>query len=121
MLSLLVFSPIILGISLFFIPKKYLKSAALGGGFLCFLLSLKLFYFFEPSTAQLQMVQKIPLIPFFGNELFSWSGWTLFLVCSSDHFFTAFNCALLLETESASLFLFIISSLQHCFRNFFKL
>ena len=70
MLSLLVFSPVILGISLFFIPKKYLKFAALGGSFLCFLLSLSLFYFFEPSTAQLQMVQKIPLIPFLGMNYF---------------------------------------------------
>ena len=70
MLSLLVFSPIILGGVLFFVPKRYLKPAALGASGLCFLLSLGLFYFFDPTTAHLQMVQKTPLIPLLGMNYF---------------------------------------------------
>ncbi|MCY4512916.1 MAG: NADH-quinone oxidoreductase subunit M [Bdellovibrionales bacterium] len=70
MLSSLIFSPIILGASFFFVPKKYLKPTALGASLLCFFLSLGLFCFFDPSTAHLQMVQKIPLIPFLGMNYF---------------------------------------------------
>ena len=70
MLSLLVFNPIISGILLFFAPRKHLKPVALGASALCFLFSLGLFYFFDPSTAHLQMVQKAPLIPFLGMSYF---------------------------------------------------
>lgn len=70
MLSLLVFSPMILGAGLFFVPKTHLQKTALGFAALCFLLSTGLFFFFDPSSADLQMVQEVSLIPLLGMSYF---------------------------------------------------
>ena len=70
MLSALIFSPIILGCGVFFVSPKHLKITALCGGVLCFLLSTALFYFFDPTTADLQLTQKFPLVPFLGVSYF---------------------------------------------------
>ena len=70
MLNLLVLSPFVLGTALFSVPKPYLKQTALGFAVLCFLLSTGLFWFFDPSTADLQLIQKFPLIPFLGVSWF---------------------------------------------------
>ena len=70
MLSAIIFCPIILGISLFFIPKNLLKpsSTFLAFGYFCF--TLILFYLFDSSQASFQLSTEKNLIPFLGIKYF---------------------------------------------------
>ena len=70
MLSLLVFFPFIFGSTLFFYPKKLLNQGALIGSILQFLLSCSLFFIFDPSSPQLQLVEKFKILPFLGVNYF---------------------------------------------------
>ena len=70
MLSLLVFFPVVFGLSLFLCPKKLLHKGALLGSGLQFLLAGSLFLLFDSSSPQLQLVEKFELLPFLGINYF---------------------------------------------------
>ena len=70
MLSLLVFFPLIFALILFLCPKKFLSSLALFGACSQFLLSCRLFFLFDPSSAELQLKESFELIPYFGINYF---------------------------------------------------
>ena len=70
MLSLLVFFPVLFALILFLFPKKILGKVALIGSVSQFLLSCSLFFLFDPSSPNLQLVENFELIPFFGINYF---------------------------------------------------
>ncbi len=70
MLSLLVFFPFLFGLTLFLYPEKFLSKTALTGSIIQFLLSCLLFFFFDPSSPHLQLVENFKLFPFFGVNYF---------------------------------------------------
>ena len=70
MLSFLVFSPLIFGFMLFFVPEKRCKFFALGGALFYFLSSLSLFFLFDSQTPDLQLTESFSLIPYLGIKYF---------------------------------------------------
>ena len=70
MLSLLIFCPVFIGLSLFLLPRKLLNISALIGSLIQLLLSLALFPLYDPSHAELQLTEKSALIPYFGIDYF---------------------------------------------------
>ena len=70
MLSLLIFCPSFIGLSLFLLPRKLLNISALIGSLIQLFLSLALFFLYDPSHAELQMTEKSALIPYFGIDYF---------------------------------------------------
>lgn len=70
MLSLLVFFPLVFGSTLFLYPKRFLIHGAFVGSVLQFLLSCSLFFMFDPSSPQLQLVEKFQILPFLGMNYF---------------------------------------------------
>ena len=70
MLSLIIFFPFVYGLILFLFPKKGLFGGAVFGSLLqaCFCSSL--FYFFDPSSPDLQMAEAFPLVPLLGVNYF---------------------------------------------------
>ena len=70
MLSLLLFFPFVFGLILFLFPKKMLVPAALTGSILQLLLSCSLFFLFDSSSPQLQLVENFKLLPFLGVNYF---------------------------------------------------
>jgi len=70
MLSLLIFFPAVFGLSLNLVPKKSLHAVALIGSLLQLCLSLSLFFLYDPSHPELQLVQNFPLVPYFGVHYF---------------------------------------------------
>ena len=70
MLSLLIFFPLLAGLLLFLVPKRFtgLFAVALAG--LQFALSLCLFLLFDPQSPNLQLVEKFPLVPYMGVSYF---------------------------------------------------
>lgn len=70
MLSFLVFSPLLFGSVLFFVPKKNLQQTALAGALIYFISALSLLFIFNYNTEALQLAEEIPLIPYLGVKYF---------------------------------------------------
>lgn len=70
MLSLLIFFPCFFGLILNLTPKKFLSSMALLGSLIQIALSLCLFFLYDPSHPNLQLVESSPLLPYFGMSYF---------------------------------------------------
>lgn len=70
MLSLLLFFPFIFGLTLFLYPKKFLYKGALFGSALQFFLACSLFWLFDSSSPQLQLVENFEILPFLGVSYF---------------------------------------------------
>ena len=70
MLSLLLFFPLFWSLGLFLFPQKFVHKGALIGSILQFFLSCSLFFLFDPLSPQLQLQERVELIPFFGIYYF---------------------------------------------------
>ena len=70
LLSALVFLPIFFVLLVALAPKNYAKPITLVSTVIHFLFSLLLFKHFDPSTSQLQLVEKIPWMPELGVSYF---------------------------------------------------
>ena len=70
MLSLLIFFPSVFGLLLNLAPKKFLHSMAFLGSLIQIALSLCLFFLYDPSHPNLQLVESSPLLPYFGMNYF---------------------------------------------------
>ena len=70
MLSLLIFFPSFFGLLLNLAPKKFLLSMTLLGSLIQIALSLCLFFLYDPSHPNLQLVESSPLLPYFGMSYF---------------------------------------------------
>ena len=70
MLSAIVFSPLLLGASLFFVPKKFLQKTGLFYSLIYLLFTSLLFWFFDYESAKLQLVEMHSVLPFLGIKYF---------------------------------------------------
>ena len=70
MLSFLIFFPSFFGLLLGLVPKKSLQGAALIGSLIQLALSVCLFFLYDPSRPDLQLVESFSLIPYFGVRYF---------------------------------------------------
>src|SRR5579871_2572977 len=70
LLSLLIFLPLFFAALVAVLPEKAIRPGALVLSMLHFLLSLTLFYRFDPSKASLQLVEKAAWLPTFGINYF---------------------------------------------------
>ncbi len=70
LLSLLIFVPVVYGLMLLFVPKSQVKFTALLFSLSTFILSTRLFREFDPSRADLQLVEKFSWVKAFGINYF---------------------------------------------------
>ena len=69
-LSTLIFLPLVFALLIGFLPEKYTKPFTLGSSVVLFGLSLLLFKHFDPSTAELQLVERMPWLKELGVSYF---------------------------------------------------
>jgi NADH-quinone oxidoreductase subunit M len=70
LLSLLIFLPLLFALLISVVPEKSIRPVSLILSLLHFALSLLLFYRFDPSKADLQLVEKFAWVPTFGVNYF---------------------------------------------------
>jgi NADH-quinone oxidoreductase subunit M len=71
LLSTLIFLPLLFALVVALLPQeRWIRPVSLGMSLIHFLLSLGLFYQFDPSKPTLQLVHKIPWVPAFGINYF---------------------------------------------------
>ena len=70
MLSLLIFFPTLFLLCLSLSPKKFLYIIALIGSLIQLALSISLFFLYDPSKPDLQLVESFSLVPYFGIDYF---------------------------------------------------
>ena len=71
MLTLLIFLPLLFALFIAALPEeRFVRPVSLAFGLFHFLLSLSLFYQYDPSKATLQMVEKVAWVPTFGINYF---------------------------------------------------
>lgn len=70
LLSLLIFLPLFFALVVAALPEKWIRPVSFGLSLFHFALSCILFYRFNPATADLQLVEKVPWIPTFGVNYF---------------------------------------------------
>jgi len=71
LLSLLIFSPLFFALIVAILPEeKWIRPVSFGLSLVHFALSLLLFNRFDPSSASLQLVEKVPWVPTFGVNYF---------------------------------------------------
>lgn len=70
LLSLLIFLPLVFALVVGILPLAWVRVASLAMGGFHFLLSLVLFYRFDPSSPSLQLVERTPWLPSFGIHYF---------------------------------------------------
>lgn len=70
MLSIIIFFPVLFALSFFLCTKQTLQTWAQLGSVLQFILACSLFFIFDPSSPNIQLVEKISLIPFLGLQYF---------------------------------------------------
>ena len=84
LLSLLIFIPLACALIVAIVPKDWIRPTALVLSLLHFLLSLVLFYRFDPTRPTVQLVEKVPWLPTFGvNYLVGIDGISFWLVLLS--------------------------------------
>jgi len=70
MLSLLIFFPSLFLLVLSLVPQRFLNLVALIGSLMQSALSVSLFFLYDPSRPELQLVQNFSLLPYFGIDYF---------------------------------------------------
>lgn len=70
LLSSLIFLPVVFALVVALLPERLIRPSSLVMGGIHFLLSLVLFYRFDPSKASLQLVERVPWVPTFGVNYF---------------------------------------------------
>lgn len=69
-LTTLIFSPLLIALIIGIVPKNIVRQTSFALGLLHFGFSLLLFNHFDPSSASLQLVEKVPWIPTLGLNYF---------------------------------------------------
>ena len=99
-LTILVFFPAIAGLLGFAIDKNSLRAYGISVSLVEFILSLLLWFYYDPNVSGMQFVQNIPLIPSFGISYFvGVDGISLFIIILAS-FFTLIGIASLPKMDN---------------------
>src|SRR3989339_1077974 len=98
-LTLLIFFPALAAMLGFVVTKDSMRAYGIAVAFIEFVLSLWLWYAYDPMISGMQFMESMPLIPAFGiNYLLGVDGISLFIIILST-FFTLIGIASLTETR----------------------
>ncbi len=98
-LTLLIFFPALAAMLGFVVTKDSMRAYGIAVAFIEFVLSLWLWYAYDPMVSGMQFMESAPLIPTFGvNYLLGVDGISLFIIILST-FFTLIGIASLTETR----------------------
>jgi len=98
-LSILIFFPALAGILGFIVSKESIRAYGITVSAIEFVLSLVLWYAYDPSVAGMQFMERFALVPAFGiNYLLGVDGISLFIIILAS-FFTMLGIASLTETR----------------------
>ncbi|MBD3799845.1 MAG: NADH-quinone oxidoreductase subunit M [Campylobacterales bacterium] len=99
MLSILIFFPALAGMLGFIVSKESIRAYGITVSAIEFVLSLVLWYGYDPSVAGMQFMEQFALVPAFGiNYLLGVDGISLFIIILAS-FFTLIGIASLTETR----------------------